>query len=247
MNTAPSLYDTIGVGYRNYRQPDPRIAVLLAGALGDLACVLNVGAGAGSYEPRDRFVVAIEPSETMIRQRPAGAAPAVLGTAMTLPFADRSFNAAMAILTIHHWPDRDRGITELKRVARNKVVILTWEPPETPFWLMSDYLPHFLEWDIRLFPPWFRQRADTLDIITVPIPADCTDGFLCAYWARPAAYLDALARNAISTFSRVGDYENGLRRLAEELDDGTWHRRYGHLLEKKVMDYGYRIVVIDAG
>lgn len=165
---------------------------------------------------------------------------------MALPFRDGSFDMAMAVLTVHHWPDRDRGIAELKRVARNKVVILTWEPPKTPFWLMSDYLPHFLEWDIRLFQPWFRQRPDTLDVITVPIPADCSDGFLCAYWARPAAYLDPRVRNAISTFSRVGDYENGLRRLAEELDDGTWQSRYGHLLEKKVMDYGYRIVVIRA-
>ena len=165
---------------------------------------------------------------------------------MALPFGDRCFDAAMAILTIHHWPDRDRGISELKRVARQKILVLTWEPPQNAFWLTADYLPHFLEADRILLAPWFRARADVLDVVAIPVPHDCTDGFLCAYWRRPEAYLDDGVRNAISTFSRVGTYEQGLQRLRQDLADGSWHRRNGHLLGETEMDLGYRLVIIAA-
>lgn len=244
MTTA--LYDRIGHGYSNHRRPDPRIRALITTALESCDSVVNVGAGTGSYEPRDRRVVAVELSETMIRQRPADSAPVVRASATALPFRDDSFSAAMAILTIHHWPDRDTGIHELKRVAKDRVIILSWEPPEVPFWLMSDYLPHFLEYDRRTFPPWFRDNPDTLSIVPVLVPHDCTDGFLCAYWRRPQAYLDPGVRNAISTFSRVGAFETGLDRLRNDLNDGTWQRRYAYLLDKTELDLGYRLVVLSA-
>ena len=170
-----ALYDRIGHGYSNHRRPDPRISALIRRTLENCNSVVNVGAGTGSYEPEDRLVVAVELSETMIRQRPVNSAPVVRASAMALPFRDHSFSAAMAILTIHHWSDRDAGIRELKRVAKRRVVILTWEPPQTPFWLMCDYLPHFLEYDRKTFPPWFRDDPDTFAITPVPIPHDCAD------------------------------------------------------------------------
>src|SRR6266852_966917 len=148
------VYDQIGIGYRNKRRPDPRIAARITEALGDAKTVLNVGAGAGSYEPDDRFLVAVEPSWIMLGQRGAGNALVVQASAMGLPFRDRSFDASMAILTIHHWPDRANGLAEMKRVTNGRCIVLTWEPPEAAFWLTEEYLPHFLEADRELFPPW---------------------------------------------------------------------------------------------
>jgi SAM-dependent methyltransferase len=240
----PQLYDRIGVRYRPHRQPDERIAAQILSALGDARTVLNVGAGAGSYEPSGREVVAVEPSRTMIDQRPQDSASVVQGCAMQLPFRNNSFDASMAILTIHHWPDRADGVTEMKRVTRGSCVILTWEPPQTEFWLTSDYLPHFLEWDRVIFPPWFRDDPDTIDVRPIVVPHDCKDGFLCAYWRRPEAYLDPDVRGAISTFARVGDYQAGLARLRSDLADGSWHRKYGHLLRETRMDLGYRLVTL---
>jgi SAM-dependent methyltransferase len=241
------LYDRIGVQYRPYRRPDPRIATSIMAALGDAKTILNVGAGAGSYEPANRDCIAVEPSRTMIAQRPEDSAPVVQASAMELPFGDKSFDASMAILTIHHWPDRTRGLAEMKRVTRGRRVILTWEPPQIDFWLMGDYLPHFLAADRIFFPPWFRSDPDLLDVRIIPIPHDCVDGFLCAYWRRPEAYLDPNVRGAISTFARVGDYEAGLTRLRSELADGAWHRKYGQLLHETELDWGYRLVTLAEG
>ena len=146
------LYDEIGVGYRNSRRPDPRIATAIFHALGEAETVVNVGAGAGSYEPSDRSVIAVEPSMTMIRQRPVGSAPAVQASATHLPFRSATFEAALAILTVHHWPDRARGLGELARVARDRIVILTWDPATSGFWLIDDYSPEIVEIDRPIFP-----------------------------------------------------------------------------------------------
>jgi SAM-dependent methyltransferase len=239
----PQLYDIIGAGYRDYRRPDPRIAAAILDALGDAKTIINVGAGTGSYEPQDRFVVAVEPSATMIGQRRERNAVVVQASAMALPFPDKSFDAAMAVLTIHHWPERTRGLAEMKRVTNGPLAILTWEPPPEGFWLTADYLPHFLEADRELFPPWFREDEDSYSIRSIPVPCDCADGFLCAYWQRPSSYLNPAARGAISTFSRVGNFESGLDRLRRDLADGTWERRYGHLRDIRELDLGYRLVV----
>jgi SAM-dependent methyltransferase len=161
---------------------------------------------------------------------------------MNLPFSDNSFDGALAILTLHHWPDRTRGLDEMTRVAR-RWVIVTWEPPKKDFWLTRDYLPHFLETDIALFPPWFRTHPNVCDIRTIPIPHDCEDGFFCAYWRRPEAYLDPNARNAISTFSRVGNFEQGIDKLHRDLADGTWRKRNEEILGETALDFGYRLIV----
>jgi SAM-dependent methyltransferase len=238
-------YDVIGKGYADWRQPDPRIAAMIRDALGDANSVVNVGAGTGSYEPRDRAVIAVEPSEVMIRQRSNNNALVVCASAMDLPLRDNSVAAAMAILTLHHWPDRSRGLAEMKRVTEGRCVILTWVPPPTAFWLTADYLPHFLEADRLLFPRWFDDDPDVVDVQPVQVPHDCTDGFLCAYWCRPQAYLIPEIRGAISTFSRVGGFTPGLVRLASDLEDGTWAERYGRLLTEDSLDLGYRLVILE--
>lgn len=237
-------YDAIGKGYSQYRVPDERIAARIADALGDAETVLNVGAGTGSYEPVGRRVVAVEPSATMIAQRRTGAAPVVQASAEDLPFADAEFEAAMAVLTVHHWGDWRRGIAELTRVAR-AAVVLTWDPAHEGFWLTQDYFPDILALDRAIFPPLdaLGSALGGADVLPLPIPHDCTDGFGSAYWRRPEAYLDAGVRGAISTFTRIGNVEPRVARLAADLESGRWHDRYGALLGEEALDVGYRLVV----
>jgi len=239
------LYDEIGIGYASLRRPDPRIAARIFQALGEAETVVNVGAGAGSYEPLDRHVMAVEPSLTMIHQRPRGSAPVVRASATQLPFKDAAFPAALAVLTVHHWPDRARGLCELARVARDRVVVVTWDPAFSGFWLIDDYFPAIIELDRRLFPTAeeFRRALGRFTIRPLLIPHDCTDGFLGAYWRRPHAYLKREVRNAISAFAKIAGVEEGLTRLAQDLADGTWQRRHGHLLQQVELDLGYRLVV----
>ena len=239
-----ALYDTIGTRYSTYRRPDPRIARAVHGELRQAATIVNLGAGVGSYEPADRDLIAVEPSRLMISQRPTSAPPVVQARAESLPFRDGAFDVATAILSIHHWSDIERGLLEARRVAKHQVVLLTWIGFGKDFWLL-DYLPQIREIDEPLFPS-IQQLAQTLGplrVIPVPIPHDCTDGFLCAYWRRPHAYLDQGVRSAISTFSRVRDSEDGLRRLKQDLESGEWKQRYHHLFQSESMDYGYRVVV----
>jgi SAM-dependent methyltransferase len=247
-----ALYDRIGRGYAEYRKPDPRIAAALHAALGDARSVINVGAGAGSYEPTDRDVLAVEPSATMIAQRPGGAAPCILGSADALPVEPASFDAAMAVLSAHHWPDLAAGLAEMRRVARWRVVLLTWVPDGPPFWLTHDYFPEIMAHDRTIFPDTeaLTQMLERLigptRITPLPIPHDCGDGFLCAYWRRPEAYLDDDARAAISSFARF-DATAGLDCLRADLDSGTWLTRHGHLAKLDSLDSGYRIVRCEIG
>ncbi|MCP5059203.1 MAG: class I SAM-dependent methyltransferase [bacterium] len=239
-----ALYDSIGRGYGERRKQDPRIAERIAWALGSSESVVNVGAGTGSYEPRDRTLVAVEPSKVMIRQRPSEAPPAVRASATDLPFRDESFDASLAVLTLHHWPDISRGIEELRRVARKTVVILTFDTSVDGFWL-TDYFPEILEVDRRMMPALstIQHLLGTSKVFYVPIPHDCTDGFLGAYWRRPHAYLDAGIRSAISVLSLIGSLEPGVSRLRADLESGAWRRQYRHLLDRSEIDLGFRLVV----
>lgn len=241
------LYDRIGQGYADLRRPDPRIASTLKEALGDAGSILNVGAGTGGYEPCGPGVLAVEPARTMIEQRSATAAPVIQATAERLPFAARSFDAALAILTVHHWADRRRGLEELARVARRRVVILTWDPAHAGFWLVQDYFPEILAIDRQIFPglDQLGEVPGRRRVVPVLIPHDCSDGFLGAYWRRPEAYLDPAVRRAISTFSKISMLEEGLERLRRDLRDGTWEQRYGCLRKLDRLDLGYRIVVAE--
>lgn len=242
-----ALYDTIGRNYATLRRPDPRIAASIHRALGDAERVLNVGAGAGSYEPTDRPVVAVEPSAEMIRQRPAHAAPVVQASAEAMPFEDAAFDASMAILTVHHWQDREAGLHEMRRVTRGRIVLLTVDPAVQTFWL-NDYVPELSRTSRARMPSAQELEAWLGPTRTevVPIPHDCTDGFLCAYWRRPSAYLDADVRAAISVFAELGDVAAPLARLAQDLESGDWAGRYRHLLQEEQQDFGYRIVVAEA-
>ena len=238
------LYDTLGRGYGERRREDPRIAAQIVHALAGSASVVNVGAGAGSYEPSDRKVVAVEPSWVMLRQRGASAARAVRASASGLPFADESFDASLAILTIHHWPDLELGLRELRRVARRKTVVLTHDLSAAEFWL-TDYFPEILDVERWSLPSLatLRRQLGCIEVLDVPIPHDCTDGFLGAYWRRPQAYLSAEVRAAISFFPRLPDVEERLSALRNDLVSGEWHRRNRELLARSSIDLGYRLVI----
>jgi SAM-dependent methyltransferase len=241
-----ALYDTIGIQYSTHRRPDPRILRVVHAELQDAATIVNLGAGVGSYEPEGRDLIAVELSSLMISQRPRGSSPVVQARAEHVPFRDGAFDVAMAVLSLHHWSDIEAGLREAVRVAKHRIVLLTWIGFRGDFWLL-DYLPQIREIDEPLFPS-MEEMAEILGplrVIPVPIPHDCTDGFLCAYWRRPHAYLDESVRSAISTFARVRDFEEGLLRLEEDLQSGEWERRYSHLFDHESMDYGYRVVVAD--
>jgi SAM-dependent methyltransferase len=241
-----SRYDIIGRAYAGRRRADTRIAGAITSALGGAKSVVNVGAGAGSYEPADRVVVAVEPSAVMIAQRPEDAAPAVRASAERLPFSDGSFEAALAVLTLHHWSDWRAGLAEMRRVARNRVVILTWDPAHTGFWLVRDYFPDLIEFDRRIFPALAELEAalGRVEVSAVPVPHDCADGFLGAYWRRPWEYLDEAVRGGISTFARIGDVEPRLERLRADLESGRWGVKNAGLLDLEELDLGYRLVVV---
>ncbi len=238
-----NLYDTIGLNYTNLRKPDARIAQRIERALGSAKSVLNVGAGTGSYEPAGRELTAVEPSIEMIDQRKPSDAHVVQGFAEQLPFADDVFDASMAVLTIHHWSDRSRGVAEMRRVTRDTIVFLTYDPAFRGFWL-ADYFPALVTLDESQMPAMARYSdwLGNVDTVPVPIPHDCSDGFLAAYWRRPAAYLDEKVRAAMSSFWALGDVSEGLAKLEADLHSGQWEQQYGHLLALEQLDCGYRLV-----
>ena len=240
------LYDAIGKTYAEYRRPDPRIDALITAALGEASSIVNIGAGTGSYEPRGRNVVAVEPSLTMIAQRPPDAAPIVRAFASHLPFRDGQFDTALALMTVHHWSDQRTGLREMARVAKRSV-IFTWDNDHLGMWLTRDYFPSILEDGRAICPPlnMFRDIFGRVTVMPVPIPHDCSDGFLQAYWRRPHAYLDAGVRSAISAFAKYPPMDEGLINLRRDLNDGTWLLRNGHLLSETELDLGYRLIIAD--
>ncbi|MEZ4222474.1 MAG: class I SAM-dependent methyltransferase [Polyangiaceae bacterium] len=242
-------YDRIGHGYASQRREDPRIKARIARALGDARTVVNVGAGAGSYEPPDRHVIAIEPSDVMAAQRAPQRVPAIRASAGALPLRDRSVDAAMAILTVHHWDaEREAGVKELRRVARGPVVVLTYDAEVSGnMWLMAEYLTEVAELDRRIFPPpeTIAQWLGGGTVETVPIAADTTDRMLGAFWAHPEWVLDADARNATSGFARQSSevVERVVTALAADLASGAWDAKHGHLRQLDEYDAGLRLVV----
>jgi SAM-dependent methyltransferase len=244
------IYERIGGGYAARRRADPDWLTRIHTTLASDSCLLNVGAGSGSYEPTDRMVVALEPSELMIAQRPPGSAPVVRGRAERLPFADRCFDAALAVLTVHHWDDPEAGLAEISRVAAKQVVV-TWDPSvfASEFWLVRDYLPEAANREQGLATISTVQHCLRNAVSTpMPVPFGCTDGFFAAYWRRPHAYLDERVRNAISGLALLDQrlVKSAMRRLASDLDDGSWYERYSALTGLEELDLGYRIVVAES-
>jgi SAM-dependent methyltransferase len=242
------LYDAIGASYTVTRHTEPRIAARIWAALGDARTVLNVGAGTGSYEPSDRDVTAVEPSAVMRAQRPAGAAPCVAAFAESLPFEDQSFDAAMAVSTVHHWADPIAGLRELQRVAR-RLVVVTHDGSDTAwrhrFWLTRDYLPEVS--GLVAGRPSLTEQASAIGahIEPVLIPWDCADGIFEAYWRRPEAYLNDRVRRGVSVWARVGPEaeQRVVSSLRDDLVSGRWAERNGHLLSLDAADLGIRLLV----
>lgn len=238
------LYDSLGGSYTANRRTDPRIADLLWSRLGDAETVLNVGAGAGSYEPPDREVIAVEPSATMRAQRPPGAPRCVAGRAEALPFPADSFDVAMTAFSDWFWADQRAGFAEMRRVARARVLVLTLDRSVAEeFWLSREYLPHAHElWGS--FGATLANLGDC-EAVVVPVPADCADGFFHAFWRRPHAYLEPSIREPMAVFRRLphGETEAGLRRLSHDLATGAWQDRHGRLCEREALDLGYRLLV----
>ena len=245
MITPNRVYESIGVGYAAVCRPDPRIHQLIVDALADANSVLNVGAGAGNYEPKDRRVVAVEPSSAMIAQRDTGAGPAVQRVAEALPFRDGTFDATLTTFTLHHWIEIAVGLREMRRLAGRQVVLL-FEPAESmKFWLV-EYFPECMSLPTEIGAPSVDYVREHLAVQTVtPVPVDCVDGFAGAYWGRPEAYLEPDVRASISGLALLSpaDAERGAQPLREDLRPGVWDDRFGYLRGLSELDRGYRLVV----
>lgn len=236
-------YDKIGRTYRNTRAPDPRIASQIENHLGSHRRILNIGAGTGSYESPNRDLIALEPSQVMLRQRSAHAAPAIQGVAEALPFADGSFDAATILLSLHHWSNWRQGLREAQRVSNGNLLMFTHTGFPKGFWL-THYLPEIITLDAPIFPS-IEDYESVLGPVTVSpvlIPHDCKDGFLCAYWRRPEAYLDPQVQAGISTMSKIDNVEARMAALADDLASGKWHEEHAELIHKEEADYGYCLI-----
>jgi SAM-dependent methyltransferase len=241
------IYDTIGVGYRTSRRPDPRIEAQIWNAVGDTRRILNVGAGTGSYERRDRALVAVEPSAVMVSQR-EGSVPVVRANAESLPFPDHSFDVALALMTVHHWNDLQQGLAELRRVSARQVVF-TFDPAmHDSLWMFNEYVPAAVGLGDDTPLEVILDALETDQVEVVPVPADCTDGFATAYWRRPEQYLSPVARDNISAFARLDPQlvEPGIAQLKRDLESGAWLERHGDLMELESLDFGLRLVIAGA-
>ena len=241
-------YGRIGGGYARYRRPEPRIAALILAALGDAASILNVGAGAGSYEPLDRHVTAVEPSAAMRAQRPAHLPVAIDAVAEALPFPDKRFDASMATFTIHQWPDLAAGLLEMRRVTRGPVAILSCDPDALDLFWLAAYAPEVIEVEARRYPAIeaiIAGLGGRADVIPVPIPLDCIDGFGEAYYGRPECLLDPGARLACSAWSFVGSSVEArfVQTLSQDLESGAWDAKYAALREQPSFEGSLRLVV----
>lgn len=248
--TARVDYERHGRTYAQHRRPDPRIAARIHAALGEARTVLNVGAGAGSYEPCDRWVLAVEPSATMRAQRPAGAAPAIAARAEALPLDDDSVDAAMACVTIHHWESPRKGLAELRRVARGPVVIFTFELDCLPAW-QREHLREGLVKELPRFPAIDDVAAalgGRTRVERIPTPGDCADGFFEAFWRRPEALLDPAVRGAQSMWALLepGVEQRIVDRLAAALDSGAWDAEHGYLRAQEEFQGALRLVISEA-
>jgi len=241
-------YGVIGSGYARYRRPDPHIAALILEALGDARSILNVGAGAGSYEPTDRMVTAVEPSASMRAQRPSSLSPAVDAVAEALPFGDKSFDAAMATSTVHQWPDLEAGLREMRRVTRGPIVIFTSAPEALQRFWLNDYAPLVLAAEARRHPPINRIVAalgGACEILPAPIPLDCRDGFNEAYYGRPEMLLEDGARLACSSWNFVDPSTSAacVEHLRRDLASGAWDKAYGQLRLQPEFQGSLRLVI----
>jgi ubiquinone/menaquinone biosynthesis C-methylase UbiE len=242
-----AAYDEIGANYSDFRRADPRIEAKVREALGGARSVVNVGAGTGSYEPRDREVIAVEPSSLMIAKRPEGAAPALQGVAEALPLSDQSVDAAMAIFTIHHWSDLAAGLAEMRRVARERIVLLTIDAKKNAeIWTLAEYFPEAMALEEEVMPsmPSIEAILPRATIEAVTMPSRCQDEFTSALWHRPELFLEPATLRASSLWHRLAPevIEHGQERLRADLESGRWDEAHGHLRTLPELDIGLRLV-----
>ncbi|MCR9249115.1 MAG: methyltransferase domain-containing protein [bacterium] len=238
------IYDKIGINYSSQRQTDPRLAAQLHKELEGATKILNIGAGTGSYEPKNMDLIALEPSQEMINQRKPGSHPVVQGFADNLLFEKDSFSHTMTVLSMHHWQNRAKAFEEINRVTTDKFVAISWNSDINPFWLTRDYFTEIFEIDQDIFPDLeeLHNHFDNVKITPLMIPEDCIDGFLAAYWKRPEAYLSEHVRNSISSFSKITRLDEGLQKLQKDLDSGEWQKKNSDLLDKTELDVGYQLI-----
>jgi len=244
-------YDKLGQNYSSYRQTDPGIAEYVNNALGDAKTVLNVGAGAGSYEPNDRYVIAVEPSLVMRKQRIKNDLfPAINARGDELPFDDNSFDATMAMITIHHWPDIDKGLKELRRVTKDQVIIMTFDPDKLDNFWNADYFPELIAVEKARYPTIEfikKSLGGTSEVVPIPIPLNCVDGFQEAFYGRPEAFLEKEVRLSQSAWGFLSDeVQNALvKRLKDDLKSGEWDRKYGHFRSEPTFTCALRMIIRD--
>ena len=240
-------YETRGQGYAQQRRTDPRIANFVHEALGSARSVLNVGAGAGSYEPEDRYVLSIEPSAAMRAQRPAHLSPAIHAVAENLPLDDQSFDASMALVTVHQWPDLQKGLSELCRVTRDRILVLTFDGDALDRYWLADYVPELISVERGRYPSISLLRAGLgiTKIQVIPVPIDCLDGFTEAFYARPERFLDLTVRRSQSAWGFVADeiQERFVTNLSNDLRSGAWDERYGKLRQQPFFEGSLRLLV----
>jgi SAM-dependent methyltransferase len=244
-------YNLGGQGYAQQRRTDPRIAALVHHALGDARTVLNIGAGAGSYEPEDRHVIAIEPAAAMRAQRPRNLAPAINGVAEQLPLDDQSVDASMAMVTVHQWPDAKKGFSELCRVTRENIVVLTFDGDALDRFWLADYVPELMGAERKRYPAidFIRKSLGTkTEVQIVRVPIDCVDGFTEAFYARPERFLDAAVRRSQSAWGFVDDAvkERFVKKLGDDLKSGAWDERYGQWRKQPFFEGSLRLIVSHA-
>lgn len=251
MKSTAFNYDRFGNKYSSHRQTDERIAAYVYRELADAGTILNVGAGAGSYEPPDKYVVAVEPSVTMRRQRiEKGKVPALNATADNLPFDDNSFDAAMAMVTIHHWPSVEKGLKELRRVAKQQVIVMTFDPEQLDNFWNAEYFPEVIEVEKARYPAISSITSSlggNCSVIPIPVPLDCKDGFQEAFYGRPEAFLEREVRLAQSAWGFIPDaqQEELAARLRTALENGSWDKKYGHFRTQKTFTGALRLIVSD--
>ena len=245
-------YNKHGSGYAQIRRTDPRIAALVHEALGDARVILNVGAGAGSYEPTDKHVIAIEPSAMMRSQRPAHLTPAIHGFAESLPLDDKSVDAAMAMVTVHQWSDANKGLSELRRVSRGPVVVLTFDGDALDLFWLADYAPELIAAESKRYPKMdaiSKALGGVTTVKTVPVPIDCVDGFTEAYYARPEKFLETAVRKAQSAWGFVSEeaQARSVKKLADDLTSGAWEKKYGKWRALPFFEGSLRLIVSRPG
>lgn len=227
-------YDRGGHGYSAQRRADPRIAAQIWDCLGSARTVLNVGAGTGNYEPPDRTVVALEPSRTMRAQRAPDAAPCVNGVAEALPFDDNTFDAVMSVLSCHQWRDKPKGLAEMRRVARSRVVLLTFDPEAINGLWLADYMAAVTAAEASRFlsiDALCALLGGHVEVRECFVPQNCTDGFMEAYLGRPEHFLDPAVRASQSAWAFAPDGAEAafVAHLSADLASGAWDAKYGHL------------------